>query len=95
MDLLVARLERVLAYIRAGAIFQANLAQRFTARLAAPPIALYARVRAESPAPYGGWMDLGGPRVLRGAEVPVLAVPHPADGARRAALAADAHHANA
>ncbi len=60
----LARVERVLAYIRAGDIFQANLSQRFTAELRIPAIELYARLRATSPAPYGCWMDLGGPQVL-------------------------------
>jgi para-aminobenzoate synthetase component 1 len=58
------RVEKVLAYIRAGDIFQANLAQRFQARLCVPAVEAYARLRAASPAPYGGWFDLGGPQVL-------------------------------
>ena len=58
------RVRRVLQYIRAGDIFQANVAQRFAARLRVPAIEAYARLRAASPAPYGCWLDLGGPRVL-------------------------------
>jgi len=55
---------RVLAYIRAGDVFQANLSQRFDARLAVAPIELYRRLRRASPCPYGAYLDLGGPRVL-------------------------------
>ncbi len=58
------RVNRVLQYIRAGDVFQANLAQRFSGRLRVPAIEAYARLRAESPAPYGCFMDLGGPQVL-------------------------------
>ncbi len=57
------RVRRVLAYIRAGDVFQANLSQRFTGRLRVPAIEAYARLRAASPAPYGCWFDLGGPVV--------------------------------
>ncbi len=59
-----ARVERVLEYIRAGDIFQANVSQRFTATLDVPALEAYRRLRSESPAPYGCWMDLGGPQVL-------------------------------
>jgi para-aminobenzoate synthetase component I len=58
------RVGRVLEYIGAGDIFQANLSQRFDAHLPGPPIELYRRLRAESPCPYGAWLDLGGPKVL-------------------------------
>lgn len=58
------RVARVLEYIRAGDVFQANLAQRFRGRLRVPAIEAYARLRAASPAPYGCWLDLGGPQVL-------------------------------
>ncbi len=58
------RVARVLAYIRAGDVFQVNLAQRFTGRLCAVAIEAYARLRAASPAPHGCWLDLGGPQVL-------------------------------
>jgi para-aminobenzoate synthetase component 1 len=60
----LARLERVLDYIRAGDIFQANLAHRFTAPLRAPVDELYRRLRTASPAPWGCLLRLGGPDVL-------------------------------
>lgn len=58
------RARDVLDHIGAGDIFQANLAQRFQGRLAVSPRELYRRLRAESPAPYGCFLDLGGPQVL-------------------------------
>jgi len=54
-----AAVRRVQAYISAGDIFQANLAQRFTAPLAMEPLALYQRLRERSPAPYAAFLDLG------------------------------------
>ncbi len=63
-DEYLRRVERVLEYIRAGDVFQANLAQRFTTRLHGSAWGVYSRLRAASPAPYGCWMDLGGPAVL-------------------------------
>jgi para-aminobenzoate synthetase component 1 len=63
-DVHVARVRRVLDYIVAGDIFQANLAQRFTSRLSVPAIDVYARLRAASPAPWGCHLRLGGPEIL-------------------------------
>jgi para-aminobenzoate synthetase component 1 len=52
---------RVIDYIRAGDIFQANLAQRFEGRLGASdtPYELYGRLRAESPAPFSSFFNFG------------------------------------
>jgi para-aminobenzoate synthetase component I len=44
--------ERVIEYIRAGDIFQANLSQRLLAPAEAPPLALYGRLRTRNPAPF-------------------------------------------
>src|SRR5690606_29830142 len=48
--------------IRAGDIFQANLAQRFDAPLAEgdTPYALYLRLRRRSPAPFASFFNFGG-----------------------------------
>ena len=52
-----ARLARVLAYIRAGDIFQANLAHRFAAEVATgEPWSLYRRLRSINPAPFAGFL---------------------------------------
>lgn len=52
---------RVIDYIRAGDIFQANLAQRFDAPLAGgdTPYALYLRLRRRSPAPFASFFNFG------------------------------------
>lgn len=55
-------IRRVIDYIYAGDIFQANLSRRFTAK--APtgfdPFAHYARLREINPAPYAAYMHFGG-----------------------------------
>ncbi|KAA0687763.1 aminodeoxychorismate synthase component I [Azospirillum brasilense] len=55
------RVERVLEYIRAGDIYQANFTQRFLAerRDGLDPYALYRRLRAISPAPFAAYLDCG------------------------------------
>jgi para-aminobenzoate synthetase component 1 len=52
---------RVLDYIAAGDLYQANLSQRFVARGRVDPLALHLRLKAISPAPFGAflaWDDL-------------------------------------
>jgi para-aminobenzoate synthetase component 1 len=56
--------ERALAYIRAGDIYQVNLSQRFRGAWAGDPQALYRRVRAVSPVPYGAYLDFGDVQVV-------------------------------
>ena len=63
-DEYLRRLRRVIDYIAAGDVFQANLAQSFRAPFRGSRIGLYERLRAASPAPYGCWLDLGGPTVM-------------------------------
>ncbi|MEQ8283791.1 MAG: aminodeoxychorismate synthase component I [Parvibaculum sp.] len=57
---------RVIDYIHAGDIFQANLSQRFEARLADDdtPYALYLRLRTASPAPFGAFFNFGDGTIL-------------------------------
>lgn len=50
---------RVIAYIRAGDIFQANLSQRLEAPLVGTPLALYDRLRRRNPAPFAAFLDFG------------------------------------
>jgi len=54
--------EKVRAYIRAGDIYQANIAQRFEAPLPAgfSPWAFYRRLRAANPATFAAYLDLDG-----------------------------------
>lgn len=57
----VARVDRVLAYIRAGDIYQANFTQRFVADRPAglDAFALYERLRSLSPAPFAAFLNCG------------------------------------
>lgn len=57
----LSRVERVLEYIRAGDIYQANFTQRFLAerRDGLDAYALYRRLRAISPAPFAAYLDCG------------------------------------
>ena len=58
--------ERVKAFIGAGDIYQANIAQRFLATLPAgtDPLALYRDLRLGNPAPFCAYLDQGGRHVL-------------------------------
>lgn len=47
--------ERVIEYIRAGDIFQANLSQRLLAPLTVSPLELYGRLRKRNPATFAGY----------------------------------------
>lgn len=57
-----ADIARVVDYIRAGDVFQANLAQRFTAPLPPdlPPFTLYRRMRTRAPGPFAAYVAGGG-----------------------------------
>jgi para-aminobenzoate synthetase component 1 len=63
-----ARIERILEYIRAGDVYQVNLARRLVARVVAPgdPLAVYAALAAVAPAPYGALIEADGVTVLSG-----------------------------
>jgi aminodeoxychorismate synthase component I len=60
----VAAVERVLGYIAAGDIYQLNLSQLFTVPWQLPPQFLYARLREQSPAAYGAFLNCGAGRTL-------------------------------
>jgi para-aminobenzoate synthetase component 1 len=55
---------KVREYIVAGDIFQANLSQRFQARLREPPFELYRRLRRRNPAPFAAYLAFGEVTVL-------------------------------
>ena len=61
-----ANIEQVKAYIRAGDIYQANIAQRFTAPLpeTADPWSLYRTLRRSNPAPFAAYLDCGARKIL-------------------------------
>ena len=51
-------------YIRAGDVFQVNLAQRLSTPWSGDPVALYAQLRRTSPAPFMALVRLGGADVI-------------------------------
>jgi para-aminobenzoate synthetase component I len=55
---------RAIDYIRAGDVFQVNLAQRLATPWSGDPLALYGRLRASSPAPFMALLRLGGADVI-------------------------------
>ena len=61
-----AAVRRVVEYILAGDIFQANLSQRFTATLPAglDGWGLYRRLRARNPAPFAAYLATGGVEIV-------------------------------
>lgn len=56
-DAYIETVSRVRDYIAAGDIFQANLSQRFEARLPESPWSLYTRLRKRNPAPFAAFLD--------------------------------------
>lgn len=59
------RIARVIEYIRAGDVFQANLSQRFTATVPEDfdPAVHYLHMRKSNPAPFAGYMNLGNVKI--------------------------------
>jgi para-aminobenzoate synthetase component 1 len=55
-----AGVSRIRDYIAAGDVYQVNLAQRFHASFAGSPLALYRRLRARNPAPFGAYLEFAG-----------------------------------
>jgi anthranilate/para-aminobenzoate synthase component I len=58
-DAYLAAAERCLEYIRAGDVFQVNLAQVFTVAHDAPPWAIWSRLQSATPATYGAFLNFG------------------------------------
>ena len=52
-------IERVKGFIAAGDVYQINLSQRFETKLPCAAAELYRRLREESPAPYGCFLNFG------------------------------------
>lgn len=55
----LAAVERAIEYVRAGDIFQVNLAQRLLFPARDDAVSLYLRLRRRNPAPFAGYFDLG------------------------------------
>ena len=56
--------ERAIDYIRAGDIFQVNLAQRMLHPQNDDSVSLYLRLRERNPAPFAGFFDAGGFQII-------------------------------
>ncbi len=52
--------QRAIDYIHAGDCFQVNLSQRLVAETFETPFGLYQKLRKVNPAPFAGFLDLGG-----------------------------------
>lgn len=55
----IAKVEKAQSYIRAGDIYQVNLAHRLSVALDADSWTLYRRLADVSPAPFSAWLDCG------------------------------------
>jgi para-aminobenzoate synthetase component 1 len=98
-----AAVEHILRLLAAGDCYQVNLTLPFTAPLAAPAWALFARLARRHPVAYGAYLDLGDAQIVcnspelllrvRGRDVltrPIKGTrPRGADAVRDAALAAE------
>jgi para-aminobenzoate synthetase component 1 len=58
-DAYLDRVRRAIDYIRAGDVFQVNLAQRFSTALTKQPIDIWNHLLDHSPAAYGAYLDFG------------------------------------
>lgn len=56
--------ERVIEYIRAGDVFQVNLAQRLLHRATTDSVSLYLTLRECNAAPFAGYFDLGSHQIV-------------------------------
>jgi len=80
---------RGIEFVRAGDVFQVNLAQRFTVATAIDPVELYDRARAVNAAPFAGFFDAGTCRIASMSPERFLQVTrgtvrmHPIKGTRR------------
>jgi len=59
-----AKVQKVLDYIRAGDIFQANFTHRFEATGTGDPLALYENLARISPAPFAAYTNSGGHSIV-------------------------------
>ena len=75
--------------VRAGDIFQVNLAQQFSVALSCDPVVLYKKARQCNPAPFAGYLDCGAAAIVSMSPERFLKVTrrsvsmHPIKGTRR------------
>ena len=72
----ITAITRAIEYIRAGDCFQVNLSQQLTTRLTAHPLNLWLKLRDVSPAPFGGYYDLGAEQIVSASPERFLEVTH-------------------
>lgn len=60
----LAVVRKAIDYIRAGDVFQVNLAQHLFARATTDSATLYRQLRSANPAPFGGYLDLGTAQII-------------------------------
>jgi para-aminobenzoate synthetase component 1 len=63
-EMYLAVVERAIEYIRAGDIFQVNIAQRLLLEAQHDSVTLYQRLRRRNPATFAGYFDLGTSQIL-------------------------------
>ncbi len=63
-DEYLAMVRRAIDYIRAGDVFQVNLAQHLFTPAATDAASLYQQLRLANPAPFGGYLDLGPAQII-------------------------------
>lgn len=76
----VEAVERIIAGIHDGDVYQVNLSQRFATRSAAAPLPLHRELRRRSPAPYGALLRLGRASLLSSSPERFLRVEPDRDG---------------
>lgn len=87
---------RGIEYVRAGDVFQVNLAQRFAVSAALDPVELYLRARDVNAAPFAGYFDAGTCRIASMSPERFLQVTrgtvrmHPIKGTRRVTASPEA-----
>ena len=78
----LAAVERIIEYIRAGDIFQANLSQRFTTALTERPCDIYYRLHGRAPAVFGAYLQFDDHALLCSSPELFLRVTPRPDGSR-------------
>ena len=63
-DQYIGAINQAKEYIAAGDIYQVNLSQRFVTEAHIPPFPLYKRLRTINPAPFAGYLNFDGVKVL-------------------------------
>lgn len=72
----LAAVERAIEYIRAGDIFQVNIAQRLLLEAQQDSVTLYQQLRRRNPATFAGYFDLGMAQILSASPERFLRVSH-------------------